>query len=214
MTFEESVTKQQMEQQETILLIAASQQQPSDEDRRALIKRLRQARIRSSQASCWSCGYESELLWRYYCADNNCPGVGVALRTTLARLEASVEVHNLYVRAIKYRDYQEAPPFTGDMSPLFHKRHGFADERELRLLKFNEEHFQTLIPKDASVPELDEYIYLSWALGDVIDKIIISPYADEDYEQRVRDAIQKADSTLADRVALSELHERQNPPHF
>ena len=139
--FEGSVTKQQMEQQETILLIAASQRQPSDEDPRALIKRLRQARIRSSHASCWSCGYESELLWRYYCADNNCPGVGVAFRTTLARLEASLEVHNLYVRAIKYLDYQEAPPFPGDMSPLFHKRHGFADERELRLLKFNEEHY-------------------------------------------------------------------------
>jgi len=100
------------------------------------------------------------------------------------------------------------------MAPLFHKRLGFRADQELRLLKFDEEHYTALIPKDASVPQPDEYIYLPWALRDVINKIIISPYADEDYEQRVRDAIQKADPTLADRMALSELHERQNPPHF
>jgi hypothetical protein len=187
---------------------------PPDEDSWSRMTRLRRARTRSAHASCWSLGNESEALWRLYCNDDDCQGRGVALRTTLAGLKQSVGVHDLDVRPITYIEYQEAPPFTNDMAPLFHKRLGFRADQEVRLLKFNEEHFTALIPKDASVPQLDEYIYLPWALRDIIDKIFISPYADEDYEQRVRDAVQKADSTLADRVALSELHERRNPPRF
>jgi hypothetical protein len=48
----------------------------------------------------------------------------------------------------------------------------------------------------------------------VIDKIIISPYADLNYEDLVRHAIKAKDPNLADRVVLSELHERQSPPAF
>jgi hypothetical protein len=61
------------------------------------------------------------------------PGVGVALRTPLARLEASVAAHDLYVSPITYLKYHEAPAFTDEMNPLLHKRHGFAAERELTL---------------------------------------------------------------------------------
>ena len=107
----------------------------------------------------------------------------------------SEKIHDLDVRPITYIEYQEAPPFTNDMAPLFHKRLGFRADQEVRLLKFNEEQFTALTPKDASVRQLDEYIYLPWVLKDAIDKIFISPYADEDYEQRVRDA-----------VSLSETH--------
>jgi len=223
--FEGSVTKQQMEQQDAVLMNVASRQHMYDaiashfpgmsiptranEDPWALITRLRRARIRSAHASCWSRGYESELLWRLYCADDGCQGLGVALRTTLACLKQSVGVHNLDVRAITYLKYQEAASFKDDMAPLFHKRHGFTDERELRLLKFTEEHFKKLIPKDASIPDLKKHIHLKWALRDVIDEIVISPYADDEYEQRVREAIKTADPSLAGRVVLSELHERR-----
>ena len=60
-----------------------------------------------------------------------------------------------------------------------HKRHGFAAERELRLLKFDLVHYGALVPKDASVPELPDHIYVDCVLRDVIDEIVISPYADE-----------------------------------
>jgi hypothetical protein len=95
-----------------------------------------------------------------------------------------------------------------------HKRHGFAAERELRLLKFDHTQFNALIPKDASVPELSEHIYVDWVLRDVIDEIVISPYADPNYENLVRIAINATDPDLADRVILSELNERRNPAHF
>jgi hypothetical protein len=228
--FEGSVPQAQFDQQ-TVLLIGAESRRhmmnriathhpgmarsmPPDEDSWARITRLRRARTRSAHASCWAAGAESEALWRLYCADDGCQGVGVALRTTLASLEASVATHDLYVSPIKYVIYHEAPPFTDEMDSLLHKRHGFAAEHELRLLKFDETHFGALVPKDGSVPELPEHIFVDWVLSDVIDEIVVSPYADENYENSVRDAIKAIDPNLADRVALSVLHERRYPPNF
>ncbi|MGO8920935.1 MAG: hypothetical protein ACLQJR_34015 [Stellaceae bacterium] len=122
--------------------------------------------------------------------------------------------HDLYISPIRYLRYHEAPAFTDEMDPLLHKRHGFAAESELRLLKFDEAHFNALVAKDASVSELPEHIYVDWVLGDAIDEIIVSPYADVNYEDSVRHAINAKDPNLADRVVLSELHERRYPPGF
>jgi hypothetical protein len=197
---------------------------PPYEDSWTRITRWRRARTRSAHASCWSHGDESELLWRLYCRHESSQGVGllwrlcsrhkgsqgvgVALRTTLACLDASVKAHDLYVSPIIYDRYHEALPFTDEMDSLLHKRHLFAPEHELRLLKFDQAHFNALIPKDASVSELPEHIPVDWVLSDVIDKIVISPYADENYEHLVRAAINAADPNLASRVVLSVLNDR------
>jgi len=122
--------------------------------------------------------------------------------------------HDFYVSPITYLPYHEAPAFTDEIDSLLHKRHGFAAERELRLLKVDEAHYGALVPKDASVSELPEHIYVDWVLSDVIDEIIVSPYADVNYEELVRHAINAKDPNLADRVVLSVLHERRYPPGF
>jgi hypothetical protein len=182
--FEGSVPKKQIEVQNLLLSGAASRRtmmncvaahhpgmarlMPPDEDPWIRLTRLRRARTRSSHASCWSAGDESEALWRLYCADDGCQGVGVALRTTLARLEASVAAHDLHVSPITYIRYDEAPAFTDEIDPLLHKRDGFAAEHELRLLKVDEAHYRALVPKDATVSELSEHIYVDWVLSDVI----------------------------------------------
>jgi hypothetical protein len=228
--FEGSVPKKQLDDQVVILIGAASRRtmmnavaahypgmatiEPPYEDPWTRITRLRRARTRSAHVSCWSMGAESEPLWRAYCALGDCRGVGVALRTTLARLEASVAAHDLYVSPIRYIPYREAPAFTDEMDSLLHKRDAFIDERELRLLKFDEAHYGALASKDASAFELPNHICLDWVLGDVIEEIVISPYADVDYEDSVRRAVNAADPSLAGRVVLSELHERRYSPGF
>jgi hypothetical protein len=228
--FEGSVPKKQIDDQIPLFIGAASARAmmnsvaahypgmtrpiPPDEDPWILVTRLRRARTRSAHASCWSAGDESEALWRLYCTDDGCQGRGVALRTTLARLEASVAAHDLYVSPITYRPYHQGPAFTDEMDSLLHKRHCFAAERELRILKFDEAHYSALVPKDASVSELPEHINVNWVLGDVIEEIAVSPYADVNYEDLVRRAINAADPRLVDRVVLSVLHERRYPPCF
>ncbi|HEX3414112.1 MAG TPA: hypothetical protein VHT00_20585, partial [Stellaceae bacterium] len=70
--------------------------------------------------------------------------------------------HDLYVSPITYRPYHEGPAFTDEMDSLLHKRHGFAAERELRILKFDEAHYSALVPEDATVSELPEHINVNW----------------------------------------------------
>jgi len=48
----------------------------------------------------------------------------------------------------------------------------------------------------------------------IADAIVISPYATEDYERRVRDAIFAIDATAAGLVELSVLSERRYPAQF
>jgi hypothetical protein len=79
---------------------------------------------------------------------------------------------------------------------------------------FDEAHYNALVPKDASVPELPDHIYLDWVLSDVIEEIIVSPYADVNYDALVRHAISAIDPNLADRVLLSELHECRYAANF
>jgi hypothetical protein len=140
--------------------------------------------------------------------------VGVALQTTLGKLESSVARHDLYISPVNYRHYHEGPAFTDEIDSFMNKRLGFAAENELRLLKFDNAQYQALTPQDASVPELDEYIFLDWPCVDTSDAIAVSPYADAAYEQSVRDAIERVDPTLAGRVQLSVLHERRYGAQF
>jgi hypothetical protein len=228
--FEGSVPQEQLNDQIVILIGAASRRtminsvathyprmgrvEPPGEDPWDRITRLRRARTRSAHASCWSAGPESEPLWRAYCADDGCRGVGVALCTTLARLELSVATHDLYVSPVTYIQYREAPAFTDEMDSLLHKRDAFSDEREVRLLKFDEAHYGALASKSATVSELPKHISLDWILSDVIEEIIVSPYANVDYEGRVHRVIKAANPSLCDCVMLSELHERRYAPGF
>jgi len=69
-------------------------------------------------------------------------------------------------------------------------------------------------PNEATPPELPEHIFLDWSPAVVIERITVSPYADEAYEKRVRDEIESIDSSLVDRLELSVLSERRYAPQF
>lgn len=176
--------------------------------------RLRRARTRSIHASCWSWGEESEALWRLYCTHDGASGIGIAVRTTLARLEASVAAHDLYVSPIRYRHYHEGPTFNDEIDPFMHKRMGFAAEQDVRLLKVDERQFNALISKPPTVAELAEHLFIDWAAPDVLAEIVLSPYADEPYEERARATIEAIDPALLPRIGLSILNPRRYAPGF
>jgi hypothetical protein len=184
------------------------------EDPWTRMTRLRRAMTQSTHACCWAAGDESEPLWRLYCTDDGPRGVGIALRTTLAKLEASIEPHDLYVSPVTYRQYHEGPAFDDELDSFMHKRNGFSAEKEVRLLKLNRGHYHTLIAEPRTAAELDKHLFLDWPAADAIENIVLSPYADESFEERARAAIQAVAASLQDRVILSDLNPRQYAPGF
>lgn len=158
-------------------------------------------------------------MWRLYCRDGE-EGQGLALRTTLGRLEDSVAGHDLYVSPVTYRRYHIGPAFNDGIDPFMHKRQGFEHEREVRLLKFDEDYFRAAnaaISSDEDIApalpaEPPEYIYVDWSLAAVIQAIVVSPYASEIYEANARHQIAAIDPSLAARIELSVLSERRYPP--
>jgi hypothetical protein len=180
----------------------------------------RRAKTRSAHASCWTAGHESEAMWRLYCRDGGREGQGVAMQSTLEKIEASVQGNDLFVSPIKYRYYHEGDAFDDELDVFMHKRMGFEHEREVRLLKYDHPHFIELAAAltnggdPAMPPELPEHVFLSWSPASVLERVTISPYADEPYETRVRDAIALIDPSMVDRLELSVLSERRYAPPF
>jgi hypothetical protein len=186
------------------------------------IRRL--ALTRSMHASCWTAGPESGGMWRLYCDDDGMPGQGVAIRSTLAKLEASVEAHGLYVSPIIYRHYHEGPAFDDHLDAVMHKRAAFQDEREVRLLRYDEPHYVALSyaltgdhtygPPPSAPSELPTHIPLAWNVLEVAEAITISPYAGPEYEARARAAIAAIDPAAAALVEPSALGERGRKAMF
>jgi hypothetical protein len=187
------------------------------------IAKWREGKARSIHVSCWTKG-ESEVMWRLYCADGadgerkaDCgrKGYGVAFQTTFRKMKAFVERHDLIVSQVQYRRYDDGHAFDDELDPFFHKRKNFRIEREVRLLKFNADHYNqivTAVTSDTATPaELEKYIDLDWFPAKVINRIWISPYADNGYAQKVRDAIKIVDPSMMDRLKRSALTERYPP---
>jgi hypothetical protein len=228
--FEGSVPKQQIEDQLPLFAganftrmmmtqVAAhypGMQVPTlvSEDSWTRMTRLRRAKTRSVHASCWASGHESEALWRLYCGEDGGPGLGVALRSTLARLEAAVSSHDLFVSPVVYRPYHLGPAFTHELDSFFHKRQGFWAESEVRVLKVDDAQYGGLIQVPPAVPELPIHLHLDVVPSDLIEEIVLSPYADEAYEAHARAAIAAADPAVSNRVILSVLNPRRYAPGF
>jgi hypothetical protein len=160
----------------------------------------------STHASCWRWGPESEGMWRLYCGERG----GVALQTTFARLEKSVEAESILAGMIQYADYETMPAFTEKLDHVMYKRDGFAFEQEVRLLKPDQDHHDKLF--NGTVREkLPPCLPISWNMRATIDSILVSPYADEWYLDAVRAAARLADEELEGRVAWSRL---QKSPDF
>lgn len=142
-------------------------------------------------------------MWRLYCGEKD----GVAFQTTFARLEQSVDKADILVGKIRYDDYKTMPPFSEELDHVMYKRKGFASEQELRLLRADEDHYGKLC-SGATHEKLPRCMPISWSLKAAIDRILVSPYADDWYLDAVRATARLADADLESRVGSSELQEK------
>jgi hypothetical protein len=161
---------------------------------------IRKARVGATYASCWQCGPESEGMWRLYCGEKE----GVALKTTFARLEKSIKDEEILAGMVRYINYKTVSPFKEDWDYLLHKREGFRHEQEMRLLKMDGELYTGVLAKQSI--EAAKCLPIPWNMSEGLDRILISPYADEWYLDAVRATVGHMDRTgIADRVEWSEL---------
>lgn len=176
-------------------------------DRWTELSAIRRSRTYSTHASCWRWGTESEGMWRLYCGEKG----GVALQTTFARLEKSVEAEPIIAGKIQYADYGDsATVFNEDLDHVMYKREGFAFEQEVRLLKSDQDYYNNLC--SGTVHEkLPPCLPIPWNVGATIDRILVSPYAEDWYLEAVRAAARLAHEDLDGRVEWSKL---RKPPDF
>jgi hypothetical protein len=173
------------------------------EDLSEKTKRARKARTFSTHASCWRWGRESEGMWRLYCGEED----GVALQTTFARLQKSVDQPGILVGKVRYIDYKTETAFNQDLDHVMHKRLGFDFEQEVRVLRTDDEYYRKLCNQTAS-EKLPCCIPIPWNLAEVIEHILISPYADEWYVDAVRAAADLPGMDIADGIVWSELRDQ------
>lgn len=200
-----------------------SPMQPNDVWRRARnwseeVRLRRLAKIASAHASCWRHGFESEGMWRLYCKDHEVLGQGVAIRTNMTRLNAALAMLNhkdLQLSAITYRTYHEGDAFERELDCFFNKRRGFSHEQEVRVLVFDSnlayEFTRYISGFRATEPtQLAAYIYLPMHFPDVVEEIVVSPYASPSYEEAVVDAVAAHAPQLSEKIQLSELSDRKH----
>ena len=231
--FEGSVTKQDIDNQvplfsgHNMLTMSMQQSIASSTGAKSTYRdlwgdmtRRRRAKTRSAHAICWRWGDDSEAMWRLYCSDGDKkkqPGQGLALRSSLEKLEKSVDHEEVYVSPLNYRFYHEGHAFNDELDSFMHKRMGFSHEQEVRVLTFDKKHYHLLcasITDDSVTPpaELPKYRFIDWSPTSCVDAIVISPYASEAYESAARSAVVNLDPKVP--VELSVLCERRYAPQF
>ena len=150
--------------------------------------------------SCWHVNNtESEAMWRLYCGSHD----GIALQTTYEKLDASLP-KGILLGAVQYLDYEcdiDAPH--DPLALLMHKRQAFEHEHEIRALIWPASSPPGLVP-----PNLEEdtrVINVPWPATDSLERIYVSPYAEEWYRDVVVSVIEKFSPELVDRLAWSHM---------
>lgn len=146
--------------------------------------------------NCWSAlDHESHALWRIYCPSSE----GVAIQTTIAKLQASVGDLPVYRVVYEIPGSRKQTPTRNDL--MTKKRPMFVYEQEVRIVRFI----------DGKHPEMETVGYeLAWDLDNCVESIRVHPEADQSFMDTVTATVECYAPTLKDKVAWSAMNAR--PP--
>ena len=150
--------------------------------------------------SCWHANNtESEAMWRLYCGSHE----GIALQTTYEKLDASLPA-GIFLGQITYFDYScDADAPRDALALLMHKRQAFEHEHEIRALIWPDASPAGIVPRD--LDEDARVINVPWNARDFLDRIYVSPYAEEWYRDVVMSLLEKYAPHLTERLAWSHM---------
>ena len=159
---------------------------------------------RSTYVSCWRLGNDDSLaMWQLYCGDQE----GVAIRTTYGNLVRLLANPWRTMGRLTYLNYDKDDiPEENVRYPYMFKRREFEYENEVRLAEGLDPFLVPGTKKTASQAPISRAIAINPA--DLIDDIILHPYAISSYFDSVSAAVRGLAPDLAGRVRWSELREQ------
>jgi hypothetical protein len=165
-----------------------------------LIATARRGLRKQAFVSCWHANNtESEAMWRLYCGSHD----GIALQTTYEKLDASLP-RGVFLGQVSYLDYEcDTDPPRDTLALLMRKRQAFEHEHEIRALIWPPEAPGEIVPRDLG--EDTHVINVRWQAQDFLDRIYVSPYAEEWYRDVVVSLLQKYAAGLVDRLTWSHM---------
>jgi hypothetical protein len=165
-----------------------------------LVAGVRRGLRKQAYVSCWHANNtESEAMWRLYCGSHE----GIALQTTYEKLDASLP-GGVYLGQITYLDYDcDTQPPHDTLALLMRKRQAFEHEHEIRALVWPPESPRELAPRDQD--EDVRVINVPWPARDYLERIYVSPYAEEWYRDVVVSVMERFAPDLVDRLTWSRM---------
>ncbi|OGO61706.1 MAG: hypothetical protein A2Z36_03030 [Chloroflexi bacterium RBG_19FT_COMBO_48_23] len=172
--------------------------------------------------SCWCMEPESEAMWKLYCGDN----YGVAITVVYRDIETSFINQGLVIAPVRYLNYQtEGFPQDNVLYPFFHKRLAFANEREVRIVKWCSDQMPvgiSVIGRPPTEEEIKEHqsevrrgealkvergtgISVEFDVEKLIRTIVVHPYAPEWYFRIVKLVVEKFTPVLTGKVKWSSM---------
>lgn len=136
--------------------------------------------------SCWNkFETESYALWKIYSNLNS----GIAIVTTPKKIVQAFKNtrEDVQLSEIRYIDFKKDIINIGNINfPVIHKNRFYDYEKEIRLI-----HQTNLLKTDPSDEKIDNGKYISIDINELIDEIIISPYAKDWFFNIVEDLLNK-----------------------
>lgn len=164
-----------------------------------LLENARSGLRRQMFVSCWHANdVESEAMWRLYCGSHD----GIALQTTYEKLDASLP-DGVFLGQVTYLDYECATtPPRDPLELLMSKRQAFEHEHEIRALVWPSKS-PDLVPQDLDADA--QVINVVWRSKEFLEKIYVSPYAEDWYRDVVVAVMDKFAPGLKDRLTWSHM---------
>ncbi|HMI08503.1 MAG TPA: hypothetical protein VK528_13220 [Flavobacterium sp.] len=125
--------------------------------------------------------YESFAMWQIFTQKSE----GLAIQSTLKRLQQSLDVEKIYeqhIGAVNYIDYKkEYIPFDNSFFPFLFKRKSFQYEREIRIITDVSSHNLTI----------DNGLKIDIGINELIEKIYIHPKSENWYKNLVIELVKR-----------------------
>lgn len=139
--------------------------------------------------NCWNKkNDESAALWKIYSDFSK----GIMIKSSISRLKKSLQntSEQINLSEIEYRDYnKDAIPDGNSMFPLIHKQKAYSYEEEVRLIFENLPDYGW--DYDWTKAEVEEGVYISTDVNELIEEIVIGPYSPKWFFKLIEDIAAK-----------------------